>query len=77
MDRLQNKYTNCKGIKSNSNFGQVTRILEKLDTTCKYKYIICSDMQASTGFGKCVRSSGRFRCVCELHKNSRVVYHMI
>jgi hypothetical protein len=35
LDRLQNKYTNCKGVKNNSNFGQITRIQEKLDTTCK------------------------------------------
>ena len=25
----------CKGIKSNSNFGQITGVQEKLDTTCK------------------------------------------
>jgi len=35
LDRLQNKYTNCKGIKNNTNFGQITGIQEKLDTTCK------------------------------------------
>ena len=35
LDRLQNKYTNCKGVKNNSNFGQITGIQEKLDTTCK------------------------------------------
>ena len=35
LDRLQNKYTNYKGIKSNTNFGQITGIQEKLDTTCK------------------------------------------
>ena len=34
-DRLQNKYTNYKGIKNNTNFGQITGIQEKLDTTCK------------------------------------------
>jgi len=34
-DRLQNKYTNCKGVKNNTNFGQITGIQEKLDTTCK------------------------------------------
>jgi hypothetical protein len=34
-DRLQNKYTNCKGVKNNSNFGQITGIQEKLDTTFK------------------------------------------
>ena len=34
-DRLQNKYTNCKGIKSNTNLGKITGIQEKLDTTCK------------------------------------------
>jgi hypothetical protein len=32
---LQNKHTNCKGVKNNSNFGQITGIQEKLDTTCK------------------------------------------
>ena len=26
---------NCKGVKSNNNFGQITGIQEKLDTTCK------------------------------------------
>jgi len=35
LDRLQNKYTNCKGIKNNTNSGQITGIQEKLDTTCK------------------------------------------
>jgi len=34
-DRLQNKYTNCKGVKNNPNFRQITGIQEKLDTTCK------------------------------------------
>jgi hypothetical protein len=34
-DRLQNKYTNCKGIKNNTNFRQITGIQEKLGTTCK------------------------------------------
>ena len=34
-DRLQNKFTNCKGDKNNTNFGQVTGMQEKLDTTCK------------------------------------------
>ena len=34
-DRLQNKRTNCKGVKNNTNFGQITGIQEKLDTTCK------------------------------------------
>jgi hypothetical protein len=32
---LQNKYTNCKIIKNNTNFGQITGIQEKLDTTWK------------------------------------------
>jgi len=36
-DRLQNKLTNCKGFKNNTNFGQITGIQEKLDTTCKYR----------------------------------------
>jgi hypothetical protein len=35
MDRLQNKYTNYKGIKNNTNFGKITGIQEKRDTTCK------------------------------------------
>jgi hypothetical protein len=34
-NRLQNKCTNCKGVKNNTNFGQITGIKEKLDTTCK------------------------------------------
>ena len=34
-DRLQNKYTNCNGIKNNTNFGQITGVQEKMDTTCK------------------------------------------
>ena len=29
------KCTNCKGAKHNTNFGQITGIKEKLDTTCK------------------------------------------
>jgi hypothetical protein len=32
LDRLQNKYTNYKGIKNNTKFGQITGIQEKLDT---------------------------------------------
>ena len=35
LDRLQNKCKNCKGVKNNTNFGQITGIQEKLDTTCK------------------------------------------
>ena len=35
IDRLQNKYTNCKGFKNNTNFRQTTGIQEELDTTCK------------------------------------------
>jgi len=35
LDRLQNKCTNCKGAENNTNFGQITGIKEKLDTTCK------------------------------------------
>jgi len=34
-DRLQNKWTNCKGAKNNTNFGQITGIKEKLDRTCE------------------------------------------
>jgi hypothetical protein len=33
--RLQNKYMNCKGVKNNYNFGQITEIQEKLVTTYK------------------------------------------
>jgi hypothetical protein len=33
-DRLQNEWTNCKGVKNNINFGQITGIQEKLDKTC-------------------------------------------
>jgi len=36
LDRLQNKYIICKGIKNNTNFRQITEIQVKLDTTCKY-----------------------------------------
>ena len=35
LDGLQNKCTNCKAAKNNTNFGQITGIQEKLDTTCK------------------------------------------
>jgi len=35
LDRLQNKCANNKGVKNNINFGQITGIQEKLDTTCK------------------------------------------
>jgi hypothetical protein len=35
QDRLQNKYTNCIGIKNNTNIRQITGIQGKLDTTCK------------------------------------------
>jgi len=35
FDRLQNKYTNYKGIKINTNSGQITGMQEKLDITCK------------------------------------------
>jgi len=34
-NRLQNKRTNWKGVKNNTDFGQITGIKEKLDTTCK------------------------------------------
>jgi len=34
-DSLQNKCTNCKGVKNKTNFGQITGIQEKLDTACK------------------------------------------
>jgi hypothetical protein len=29
------KETNCKGVKNNTNFGQIAEIQEKLDTACK------------------------------------------
>jgi hypothetical protein len=35
LDGLQHQYTKYKGIKNNTNFGQITGIQEKLDTTCK------------------------------------------
>jgi hypothetical protein len=35
LGRLQNKYTNYKGIKNNTNFGKITGIQDKLDTPCK------------------------------------------
>jgi hypothetical protein len=35
LDRLQNKYTSCKGIKNNTNSGQITGIQEEVDTTGK------------------------------------------
>src|SRR5215510_4868560 len=44
---------------------------------CVLGYIIYSDMQAPTCFSTCVPSSGSFQCPCELHENSRVVYHMM
>ena len=34
-DRLQNKCFNCKDVKTNTTFGQITGIQQKLDTTCK------------------------------------------
>ena len=37
LGRLQNKCTNCKGVKICTSFEQITGIQEKLDTTCKYK----------------------------------------
>jgi hypothetical protein len=35
LDRSQNKYRHCKGIKYNPRFGQNTALQEKMDTTCK------------------------------------------
>ena len=35
MDSLQNKCTNFKAVKNNTNFEQITGIQEKLGTTCK------------------------------------------
>jgi len=34
-DRLQSKCKNCKEVKNDTNFGLITGIQEKLDTTCK------------------------------------------
>jgi hypothetical protein len=33
--QLQNKFTNCVGVKNNTNFGQITGMQEKLGTTRK------------------------------------------
>jgi len=35
VGQIKNKRTNYKGVKNNTNFGQITGIQEKLDTTCK------------------------------------------
>jgi len=35
LDRLQNKFTHCKGIGNNTGSRQTTGIQEELDTTCK------------------------------------------
>jgi hypothetical protein len=35
LDRSQNKYRDCKGIKSNLSSWQNTGLQEKVDTTCK------------------------------------------
>jgi len=35
LDRLQNKFTHCKGIRNNTGSKQTTGIQEELDTTCK------------------------------------------
>jgi hypothetical protein len=35
LDRLQNKSTDYRGIKTNTNSGTITGIQEKLDTACK------------------------------------------
>jgi hypothetical protein len=34
-ERLQNKFTNCKGVKNGTNCGQITGIQEQLDIKCK------------------------------------------
>ena len=34
-DRLQNKFTHCKGIRNNTGSRQTAGIQEELDTTCK------------------------------------------
>jgi hypothetical protein len=35
VDRSQNKYRDCNGIKYNLSFGQNTGLEEKIDTACK------------------------------------------
>jgi hypothetical protein len=35
LDSLENKCTNCKGVKNNTNLGQISGIQEKLDTIYK------------------------------------------
>jgi len=35
LDRLQNKFTHCKGITNNTGSRQTAGIQEELDTTCK------------------------------------------
>jgi len=35
LDRLQNKFTHCKGIRNNTGSRQTTGIQEELDKTCK------------------------------------------
>jgi len=35
LDRLQNKFTHCKGIRNNTGSRQTAGIQEELDTTCK------------------------------------------
>jgi hypothetical protein len=40
-NRLQNKCTNCKEVKNNTNFGKITGIQEKLDTTSEWNASKC------------------------------------
>jgi hypothetical protein len=35
LGQITKQYTDYKGVKNNSNFGQIIGIQEKLDTTCK------------------------------------------
>jgi hypothetical protein len=35
LDRSQNEYRHCKGIKYKPNFGQNIGLQQKMDTTCK------------------------------------------
>ena len=36
LDRLQNKFTHCKGIRNNTGSRETTGVQEELDTTCTH-----------------------------------------
>ena len=36
LDRLQNKFAHCKGIRNNTGSRQITGIQEEMDKTCKH-----------------------------------------